>query len=50
MEDIQEKEKFKMKNKGEEAMESWREIYIKVGNMQGLRDMGKDDAFKKPES
>lgn len=50
MEDIQEKEKFKMKNKGEEAMQSWRQIYVKAGNMRRLRDMGKGDAFKKPES
>lgn len=35
MEDIQEKAKFKMKNKGKEAMESWREFMQKLGVYKG---------------
>lgn len=35
-----------MKNKGEEASQSWRELYIEVRDMQRLRDMGEDGAFK----
>lgn len=35
MEDIQEKAKFKMKNKGKEAMESWRELMQKLGIYKG---------------
>lgn len=39
MEDIQEKAKFKMKNKEKEAMESWRELHAKVRDIQRFRDV-----------
>lgn len=47
MKDIQEEAMFKMKNKGEKAVESWNKLYAKVRDTRKFRNIGEDSAFEK---